>query len=72
MKEDLKSWGRKLHNQKPPDLYSKAKTPHKTILTVSKFFSYVIIFFLVVYINDCSWYNFDLPRSPSNHTRAKN
>jgi len=33
MKEDLKSWSRKLHNQKPPDLYNKAKTPHKTIIS---------------------------------------
>jgi hypothetical protein len=38
LKEDMKNWSRKLHNQKPPNLYKKARIPYKSILIVSKSF----------------------------------
>ena len=47
LKEDLRNWSRKLHNQIPPNLYEKSKVPKKTIFIGYLMFILGTIFLLL-------------------------
>lgn len=44
MKEDLKNWSRKLHNENPPDIFREETKSYKQILQVSIFLHNFFIF----------------------------
>ena len=60
LKEDFRNWSRKLHNQKPLDLYPRVKLPYKSIIIVSIFLLSFYPHFRTVFYNDGNRGNCDL------------